>query len=212
MADMPNSLKLTASSQNAVAPNARFYVDDLEDDWNYHQPFDFIYLRYMNGSIRDWPRLIRQAHQHLTPGGWLEMHDTVNPLVSDDGTLSKDSALYQWSQLLQEAALKFGSPLDVARLFKQQLIDAGFQNVVQFEYKWPVNPWPKDRKWKEIGMWAQRNLLDGLQGASLALFTKALGWSTVQLETFLVQVRKDIQNRKIHAYFPVIVVYGQKPE
>lgn len=52
-------------------------------------------------------------------------------------------------------------------------------------------------------MWAQRNLLDGLQGVSLALFTKALGWSTTQLETFLVQVRKDIQNRKIHAYFPV---------
>jgi hypothetical protein len=37
------------------------------------------------------------------------------------------------------------------RHYKQQLVDAGFQNVVQVDYKWPTNPWPKDPRYNEIG-------------------------------------------------------------
>jgi hypothetical protein len=28
---------------------------------------------------------------------------------------------------------------------------AGFTDVVQTVYKWPMNRWPKDRKYKELG-------------------------------------------------------------
>lgn len=38
-----------------------------------------------------------------------------------------------------------------AASYKQQLLDAGFQDVVQTEYKWPINTWAKDSKHKEIG-------------------------------------------------------------
>jgi hypothetical protein len=43
-----------------VPPNVRFEVDDVEEEWNYGKKFDFIHLRYFAGSIRDWPKLIRQ--------------------------------------------------------------------------------------------------------------------------------------------------------
>jgi hypothetical protein len=106
-----------------------------------------------------------------------------------------------------------------AASYKQQLLDAGFQDVVQFEYKWPINTWAKDSKHKEIGKraervrtmpsnlpigaWSSENILSGIQGVSLMLFTNILGWSAAQVETFLVGVRKDLKDRSIHAYWPM---------
>ncbi|KAK4233412.1 hypothetical protein C8A03DRAFT_38877 [Achaetomium macrosporum] len=78
--------------------------------------------------------------------------------------------------------------------------------------KWPINAWPKDVRYKEIGMWSEQNFCGGLYGLSVALFTRALGWSTTELEVFLADVRKDLRNRQIHAYWAIYVVYGQRPE
>ena len=40
-----------------------FYIEDVETEWDYHNPFDFVYIRMMTGSIRDYPRLLGQAYQ-----------------------------------------------------------------------------------------------------------------------------------------------------
>lgn len=47
----------------SVPPNVSFFVDDVEEDWTYNSPFDFIYLRAMTGSIHNWPKLFSQAYQ-----------------------------------------------------------------------------------------------------------------------------------------------------
>jgi len=47
----------------SVPPNVEFFIDDVEAQWDYHNPFDFINMRMMTGSIRDWPKLLRQAYQ-----------------------------------------------------------------------------------------------------------------------------------------------------
>ncbi|KAG5787625.1 hypothetical protein H9Q69_013315, partial [Fusarium xylarioides] len=39
-----------------------------------------------------------------------------------------------------------------------------------------------------------------------------LGWSKPQLDVFLTDVRKDLKNPSIHAYWPIYVIYGQKPQ
>ena len=46
-----------------VPPNVEFYVDDIEEQWNFHSPFDFVYFRMMTGSIKDWPKALRQAYE-----------------------------------------------------------------------------------------------------------------------------------------------------
>lgn len=77
--------------------------------------------------------------------------DPIYPVTSDDETVSKDSAVYKWSSLMNEAATKMGSGLDSGLRYKDQLIEAGFINVVETPYKWPMNTWPKDKKTKELG-------------------------------------------------------------
>ena len=90
-------------------------------------------------------------HSNLQPGGYIELFDPIVPLECDDGTLDKDSALAQWDRLILESSIRAGSPTDSAYRYEQQLRDAGFINTVRTEFKWPINPWPKDPKYKQIG-------------------------------------------------------------
>ncbi|EFQ32000.1 methyltransferase domain-containing protein [Colletotrichum graminicola M1.001] len=186
-----------------VPPNVTFYIDDVEDDWTYSYKFDFIFGRMLTGSIADWPRFIHQSYEFLEPGGWIELSDILLDLQSDDGTVGPDCAAQTWAKHMLEAAAIWKRPLDSCKFYKEQLAEAGFVNITEKIYKWPTNPWPRDPKFKELGMWTYEDLGQGLSGLSLALFTRALGWSKEQLEVFLVDVRKDMKDRSIHGWWPI---------
>ncbi|KAF7548002.1 hypothetical protein G7Z17_g7347 [Cylindrodendrum hubeiense] len=196
-----------------VPPNATFLVDDVEAEWTYSEPMDLIYLRFLVGSISDWDKLLGQAFQNLSPGGWVETADAVYPLACDDGTVTEDQAVYKWGNLMRDGAAKFpGRSLDTSMELKQKMLDQGFTNVTEKWYKWPMNGWPRDPKFKDIGGWVLENVLSGLSGLSMALFTRLLGWTREEVELFLIDVRKDMRNRNIHGYWRILVVSGQKPE
>lgn len=44
-----------------VPPNVQFEVDDIEEDWLYKSPFDFIHARFLALAVRNWPRLFQQT-------------------------------------------------------------------------------------------------------------------------------------------------------
>ncbi|CVL00651.1 hypothetical protein FPRO06_06084 [Fusarium proliferatum] len=192
--------------------NLQFQVDDLEDEWTFSYNFDFIFTRMMTGSIGDFPKFFAQSFNALSPGGWVECQDITFPAQCDDDSLKKDSYIEQWSSLMIEATNKFGRTAESAKFYKQQMIDAGFVNVTEVVYKWPSNKWPADPYYKELGFWCNHNIANELSGLSMVLFTKGLGWSPEEVEVFLAKVRTDMKDRRIHAWWPIHVVYGQKPE
>lgn len=65
--------------------------------------------------------------------------------------MSEDSPSRYWSKLVNEAFRGNGSSLDTALLYEQQLADAGFVNIRVVRDKWPVNRWPKDKRYKQLG-------------------------------------------------------------
>ncbi|KAI1056118.1 hypothetical protein LB507_002429 [Fusarium sp. FIESC RH6] len=205
-------IDLSPIQPNFLPANLEFQVDDLEDEWTYSYKFDFVFGRMLTGSIGDWPKYFQQAYDSLNPGGWIECQDITFPAGCDDGTLAKDSYINQWSDLMTEAAKNFGRSAISARSYKQQMIDAGFVNVTEVVYKWPTNRWPADPYYKELGFWCNHNIAGELSGLSMVLFTRGLGWSPEEVEVFLTKVRSDMKDRHIHAWWPIHVVYGQKPE
>lgn len=46
-----------------VPPNVKFLIDDIDADWIYKQPFDFIHARFLAASIKDYKRLLQQAYE-----------------------------------------------------------------------------------------------------------------------------------------------------
>ncbi|KAL1953628.1 hypothetical protein VTO42DRAFT_2414 [Malbranchea cinnamomea] len=202
---------LSPIQPNMVPQNVIFEVDDMEEEWTYSTPFDFIHGRYLATAIRDWPRLMLQTFIHLRPGGWAEFCDYDFRYKCDDGTLTPDLAMVQNDILVIEAADRLGRTACPGPHLKGWMEQAGFTNITEKCYKLPIGPWPRDPRMKEIGSWNQLQFLQGAEAWSMTLLMQAYGWTAEQVQAQVAQVRNDAQNMRIHAYYLMYVVYGQKP-
>ena len=84
----------------------------------------------MGGSIANWPDLLRQAYDHLRPGGWIELTDFDAWASTDDNSLPETSSYHEFQVKLDEAAKTFGRNMNVGPLHKDNLVAAGFVDVV----------------------------------------------------------------------------------
>ncbi|TDZ37908.1 putative methyltransferase tdiE [Colletotrichum spinosum] len=150
--------------------------------------------------------------ENLEPGGYLEIQETDIHVRSADGTLKPEHALSRWGQLIMEAALKLGSAHFDPLKLKELMADAGFEDVSMSLYKFPTNTWPKEEKFKELGMWNHQNFMDGIEALTMAHFTRALEWTPEEVSVFLIDVRKNAKDRGIHGYWPQYIFVGRKPE
>lgn len=50
---------------------------------------------------------------------------------------------------------------------------------------------------------ALQDILHGLEGLSMRMFTQILGWSREQVLEHIQEVAADIRSNKMHAYFPM---------
>ncbi|ODH49896.1 hypothetical protein GX48_03985 [Paracoccidioides brasiliensis] len=194
-----------------IPPNVMFEVDDIEDDWSYRTPFDFIHSRYLATAISDWPRLVRQAYQNLVPGGWIEFCDYDFRYRADDGSLSPDLAMVQNERLIIESSQKLGREPCPGPKLKRWVEDAGFINVTERCFPLPIGVWAKDKKLKEVGWWNQVQFLQGVEAWSLNLLTHVFGWSPKEVQVHVAYRRNDARNASIHAYYNMYIVYGQRP-
>lgn len=193
-------------------PNCRFYVEDVEQDWNFDNDFDFVHARMLVVALKDWPTFFKQAYAHLKPGGWLEMQDMVSPMPRcDDGTAPDDSPLMRWGEMMREASRRIGVDLFAADHFTNHMRDAGFVDIQVHTEIWPLNRWPMDENMKKRGTWAGENLASGMEGFCMAFFTKIFGWSKEQVMELVEQARAQVKDKKSHTYMPVVFVWARKP-
>lgn len=93
-------------------PNCLFERMDAEDDWLWTYKFDYVHVRMILAAIRDAKRLLRQAFDALSPGGWIELQDAGMDLRSEEGPQKDDrvatSYLKQWFELLAKGAALHG--------------------------------------------------------------------------------------------------------
>ncbi|KAF4964267.1 hypothetical protein FSARC_7822 [Fusarium sarcochroum] len=208
---------LSPIQPSTVPPNCVFEIDDLEKEWAWSKPFDLIFARVMTGSFADMQGFVNNAFEYvmtsinLEPGGYLEMQDLTYPIACDDGTLPPDSELVRSGLLSIEASAKAQRAIDIAPKHKSFLEKAGFIDVVEKRIKWPLNDWPKDEHYKELGKWVYTNVETGLEALLLGLFTRFLGWTADEVRAFCTGMKKQLRDRSIHAYIPIYVVYGKKP-
>jgi hypothetical protein len=187
---------------NSVPPNCRFEVDDAEDDWLYKQKFDYIHGRLMCTCFKDPAAVFKKAFNSLTPGGYFEMFDFSARFESVDGSL-EGTSLGKFGDMMIEGAGVFGKNLEHAPRYKEYFEAAGFVDIEERKFQWPFNPWPRGKYFKSLGMWFNQDMKEGLQGMAMATFTRGLKMSREEVEVFLVDVRKDLDDKKIHAYLPL---------
>ncbi|KAI8256683.1 Secondary metabolism regulator LAE1 [Colletotrichum sp. SAR 10_98] len=202
---------LSAVQVDFVPPNVRFEIDDIEEPWTFSKPFDYIHSRMMTSSIANWQSYLQKCYDGLEPGGYLELDEFDIFPDCDDDTFTGDLAISKALGLLAEAMARIGRAFQSVPELRQMMIDVGFQDVHFRQYKWPINTWPKDPKYKELGMWENENLNMGFEGFLMGPLTRILDWTPEEVQVLLIDVRRDLHNRNVHAYWPVYSLWGRKP-
>ena len=119
----------------------------------------------------------------MAPGGYIEQSEPIPELKSEDGSITSSDVMRRMTGLAIEASHKFGKNIMIAPLIKKMIEQAGFVDVVEKRFKWPLGEWPIDRRLKEIGSWNMKHWLEGLDAWTLRLLTQHCGVS--QLSAFI---------------------------
>ncbi|KAL4739629.1 hypothetical protein BDV11DRAFT_215141 [Aspergillus similis] len=158
-------------------------------------------------------------YSHLRPGGWAEIHEFDTMVRCDDGTMPPlDESSFStypfqdWCDLQIQSGQVTDPPRQwrVAHRLARGMKEMGFVDVQERIFKAPVNRWPTDPHLRNVGQWMESNILEGLSGWSYKPL-RLLGWSKAEIEVFLVNVRRSVQDCSVHAYFNFHVIVGRKP-
>jgi SAM-dependent methyltransferase len=186
----------------SVPPNCRFEIDDAEDEWVYTEKFDYIHGRLLAVCFNDPAAVFRRAFHSCAPGGYFEMFDFASRFGCIDESLS-GTALENFAEMMIEGTRLLGKDVTHVIKYKDYMEAAGFVDIVEEKFQWPINTWPKGSYYKTLGLWYNQDLQEGLSGMAMAICTRGLKMSREQVELLLVNVRKDLKNTKIHAYLPM---------
>jgi predicted SAM-dependent methyltransferase len=208
---------ITPSQPNFVPPNLEFQIDDAQQEWTFEpESFDFIHVRYLQGSIDDWDKLYSQVYRCLKPGGWfqhiepdLQMTSQSPDVKVDDEqytshpaqhvqTLTMDSSIYtRWANIFNEVGQKIGRTFDFSdRKLEKLAKTAGFDEVTFETHKIPVGRWPKDKKKKELGTFVGLSFSQALDGFIKLPLCEILDWSPEEMQLFAAEMRKVLMNPK----------------
>ncbi|KAK1979841.1 methyltransferase domain-containing protein [Colletotrichum cereale] len=193
-----------------VPPNVKFLVDDVEDTWLNGRDFDFVHLRNMVPVLKSPVNLLRNAYEHMSPGGWVELQDVDGQVHCDDGTMPPDWPLVRFTNYLVEAFAKFGTNSHAAVFGRQYLEEAGFVNIQHHTVKLPYGTWPKDKTMRLVGMY-YRTACEEFFPAVGAIHFEMLGWSKIEMEVLFAQCRNAMRDPNVHAYGMMHFWSGQKP-
>ena len=86
---------------------------------------------------------------------------------------------------------------------KAALEKAGFVDVQEKLYKWPIGPWPKDPILKEAGRLHYHQWTSGIEGWGMFFLTKygmPKPWAPEEVQVLMAKVRAEIQNPRHHFY------------
>ncbi|KAJ3459203.1 hypothetical protein MRS44_015276 [Fusarium solani] len=198
-----------------VPPNLKFEIEDCTQPWTFRpDTFDYIHMRYLVGSVKDWSSLFEQAFRACKPGGWVESFEGVPVMQSDDGSVPDDSAMAGWGKTFIEAGRKIGRSFTVVddNVQEEGMTAAGLVDIESRIFKVPIGRWPKDQNYRNIGLFAQEVLEGDVEGHVLHVADLAWGWSKEQVTVYCAKLRKEIRSGKHHPYYRIKIVYGRKPE
>ncbi|EEU37717.1 uncharacterized protein NECHADRAFT_87533 [Fusarium vanettenii 77-13-4] len=104
-----------------IPPNLKFEIDDCSQEWTFEpNSVDFVHMRFLYGSIKDWSFLINQAYK--TSSAMMQ---------SDDGTVTEDSAMHEWGKFFIEGGKKMGQTFTILEddVQRKCMEEAGFINI-----------------------------------------------------------------------------------
>ncbi|KAI1282949.1 methyltransferase LaeA [Xylaria sp. FL0933] len=206
---------LNLTQPEAIPPSLYFFRRDIEDPWQRVEPnsFDLIHMRSLNGSIEDWPRLYRQAFEHLKPGSGLieQVELDWRPQADGDPRPLAASKLAEWSHKVHQGFARAGKRLDMDPNTKTILEEIGFVDVEHKKIPIAFNPWPEDEHKKEVARWFNLGLTQGLDGFTFEAVIHWLNYPEQEVRELIERVKEDICRREWRTYCTLHIYVARRP-
>lgn len=111
-----------------------------------------------------------------------------------------------------ESALSIGRNVKQVIKYPSFLAAAGFEEITEFHYQWPIGPWADDEKLKKIGEMFRDDLDKTMEPISERLFGMVKKMPREEIDDLVKEARRDLFDvRRVRGYMPGLVVYGRKP-
>ncbi|CCC12764.1 hypothetical protein SMAC4_09545 [Sordaria macrospora] len=205
---------ISPSQPSWVPPNVRFEVDDASKEWTFQENFfDYVHIRWLTGTIRDWPALYKEAFKCTKPGGWIEHVDADARIHCHDGTMPDDSAFGQWGPIWKAVGGHIGTEFDLpsSGIMERGLEEAGFTNIECEDLVIPLSPWAEDPKMKQLGLYNLAAMTHDIEGFLSYLMPTYLGWEAKDIANYAATARREYKEGMIHANIRWRIVKAQKP-
>ncbi|KAE8378075.1 hypothetical protein BDV26DRAFT_262222 [Aspergillus bertholletiae] len=189
---------------------------DLEGPWPFtaKEAFHLIHSEALGGLLKDWDGFYTNVFKHLVPGGWVEIREHNLKFCPREGKEKemegKWDAIQQWSELMDEAAEKFGKKINMGAKQKELMEQTGLVDIQEQIFKIPTRVWKDDPTTKN-GRYYHKHWIRNIEGYSLRLFTKTLGWSKEDTDNLLKRVLQELDQEDLQLYSLFYLIIGKKP-
>jgi hypothetical protein len=180
-----------------MLPNCRFEVVDASQPWSFDHSFDFIHMRMVGELPNGKHKLFETMYEHLVPGGWIEITEWLVKFQSGNHSLNMFNI---WNKNFKRGLKKFGSSPYWALQWKAIMQDKGCLHVTERRYPVPLNPWAPGKRLQKQGEMMAENVQTFLEGATMPVFTGALGWSHEQVQELLAALRREVEDTEVHGF------------
>lgn len=139
--------------------------------------------------------------RHLTPGsGHVELVEIDWTPKYDDTARPLKSYFAEWAGELHKAMERAGRDIRIDPNTTDILRELGFVDVEEDRMKLYHSPWCIGGDDEKVGRWFNLTLTHGLEGMSMAPFTRYLGWTPEQVTSYLRKVQNEICLLRHHGY------------
>ncbi|KAI9719178.1 MAG: hypothetical protein M1828_006271 [Chrysothrix sp. TS-e1954] len=198
-------------------PNCAFQKFNIEDDWDHlvdEGPFDYIHARMLILAVRDWPRLFRQIHRCLKPGGFVETFEGNVQLEAAGDLDPRDSSAIRWYNSLREHMASVDINPSAALDFGIELKTAGFTMLIERQFQTHLDPsrssLDDEEQRQYVANFQQHNWTNLIDRMTPKIFETSKHVSVDQGIQLAAEARQDIlHNGALHGYF---ITLGQKPQ
>lgn len=120
-------------------------------------------------------------------------------IVGENGQDISHSGISKWYDSISEAFEISGRGIQGAQYHARLMKEAGFEEVHEEIFDWPVNTWPRDKAKKVLGLWSREHMADCLEAWSILPLTQFLGWSPEEVHILNVEARRSLWDKSIRA-------------
>ncbi|KAI1122231.1 S-adenosyl-L-methionine-dependent methyltransferase [Nemania abortiva] len=167
---------------NAVPPNVRFSIGNVEDPWPVSVgSVDFLHARSLAGGVSDWPALFTQAYEKLKPGGLLEWTEVAIQIFDFDGAFGDAELCPNFLNLWRDVCRRNNIDFTPSPNGPEWLVEAGFESIAQRTEILPLGDWAQDEKLQTRQALMNTISTEHFVNHCGLLFTKC-GWTREQFD------------------------------